>query len=194
MASVSSLLSETPSTSQHIEDVLPERLLQTRARLEQIFHTIPTLPEEILVTKGKGRAGRIIEEGSPRTILYFYNLYLYTCFPLYINSSIMPPPNEIPLNGNPIVRRRRQLIMPVAGTQNILALVQRLMAMTRRSAVEELEANVHKPTVETEETEPAFDASGLKEVGNLASWTVSTFKPGCGVDELRSEDTNLFWQ
>ncbi|KAK6540016.1 anaphase promoting complex subunit doc1 [Orbilia ellipsospora] len=35
---------------------------------------------------------------------------------------------------------------------------------------------------------------GLKEIGHLASWTVSTSKPGCGVAELRSEDTNLFWQ
>ncbi|EPS41042.1 hypothetical protein H072_5072 [Dactylellina haptotyla CBS 200.50] len=36
--------------------------------------------------------------------------------------------------------------------------------------------------------------AGLKEIGHLASWTVSTSKPGCGVAELRSEDTNLFWQ
>ncbi|KAJ6263529.1 hypothetical protein Dda_2093 [Drechslerella dactyloides] len=35
---------------------------------------------------------------------------------------------------------------------------------------------------------------GLKEIGHLASWTVSTSKPGCGVAELRSDDTNLFWQ
>ncbi|KAF8446619.1 anaphase-promoting complex, subunit 10/DOC domain-containing protein, partial [Terfezia claveryi] len=34
----------------------------------------------------------------------------------------------------------------------------------------------------------------LKEIGNLASWTVSTAKPGCGVPELRSDDTSLFWQ
>ncbi|KAK6353073.1 anaphase promoting complex subunit doc1 [Orbilia brochopaga] len=35
---------------------------------------------------------------------------------------------------------------------------------------------------------------GLKEISHLASWTVSSSKPGCGVAELRSEDTNLFWQ
>ncbi|KAF3913230.1 hypothetical protein AA313_de0208103 [Arthrobotrys entomopaga] len=35
---------------------------------------------------------------------------------------------------------------------------------------------------------------GLKDIGHWASWTVSTSKPGCGVAELRSEDTNLFWQ
>jgi len=44
--------------------------------------------------------------------------------------------------------------------------------------------------------DPPFDpgALGLKEIGNLASWTVSTCKPGCGVEALRDEDTNLFWQ
>ncbi|KAI9783124.1 MAG: anaphase promoting complex subunit doc1 [Geoglossum umbratile] len=39
-----------------------------------------------------------------------------------------------------------------------------------------------------------FSAAGLKEIGNLASWTVSTAKPGCGVEALRDEDVNLFWQ
>lgn len=44
--------------------------------------------------------------------------------------------------------------------------------------------------------EPPFDATalGLKEIGNLASWTVSSSKPGCGVAALRDDDTNLFWQ
>jgi len=44
--------------------------------------------------------------------------------------------------------------------------------------------------------EPPFDAAalGLKEIGNLASWTVSSSKPGCGVSALRDDDTNLFWQ
>jgi hypothetical protein len=44
--------------------------------------------------------------------------------------------------------------------------------------------------------DPTFDPAelGLKEIGNLASWTVSSCKPGCGVDELRDEDTTLFWQ
>jgi anaphase-promoting complex subunit 10 len=37
-------------------------------------------------------------------------------------------------------------------------------------------------------------ALGLKEIGNLASWTVSSSKPGCGVAALRDEDTSFFWQ
>jgi anaphase-promoting complex subunit 10 len=46
------------------------------------------------------------------------------------------------------------------------------------------------------EVEAIFDpaALGLKEIGNLASWTVSSCKPGCGVDALRDDDTTLFWQ
>jgi len=44
------------------------------------------------------------------------------------------------------------------------------------------------------ETVPESSTEGLKEIGNLASWTVSTAKPGNGVEQLRDEDTNLFWQ
>jgi anaphase-promoting complex subunit 10 len=46
------------------------------------------------------------------------------------------------------------------------------------------------------EIDASFDPSalGLKEIGNLASWTVSSCKPGCGVEALRDEDTGLFWQ
>jgi hypothetical protein len=46
------------------------------------------------------------------------------------------------------------------------------------------------------EIDTLFDPSalGLKEIGNLASWTVSSCKPGCGVEALRDEDTGLFWQ
>ncbi|KAI1634174.1 anaphase-promoting complex, subunit 10-domain-containing protein [Biscogniauxia mediterranea] len=49
---------------------------------------------------------------------------------------------------------------------------------------------------EDEEEEAPFDASaiGLKEISNLASFTVSSYKPGCGVKELRDDDVNQFWQ
>ncbi|PWW74052.1 anaphase-promoting complex, subunit 10 [Tuber magnatum] len=43
-------------------------------------------------------------------------------------------------------------------------------------------------------TVPESSIEGLKEIGNLASWTVSSAKPGNGVEQLRDEDTNLFWQ
>lgn len=33
-----------------------------------------------------------------------------------------------------------------------------------------------------------------KEISSLASWTVSSSKPGCGVASLRSPSTALFWQ
>ncbi|KAF2396457.1 galactose-binding like protein [Trichodelitschia bisporula] len=35
---------------------------------------------------------------------------------------------------------------------------------------------------------------GLKEVSSLASWTVSSNKPGCGVAELRQPTTSSYWQ
>ncbi|KAI0843589.1 APC10-domain-containing protein [Hypoxylon sp. FL0890] len=49
---------------------------------------------------------------------------------------------------------------------------------------------------EEEHEEAPFDASavGLKEISNLASFTVSSYKPGCGVKELKDDDVNQFWQ
>ncbi|KAI1368207.1 anaphase-promoting complex, subunit 10-domain-containing protein [Xylaria arbuscula] len=49
---------------------------------------------------------------------------------------------------------------------------------------------------EDEEEEQPFDASavGLKEISNLASFIVSSYKPGCGVKELRDDDVNQYWQ
>ncbi|KAF1355036.1 anaphase-promoting complex, subunit 10-domain-containing protein [Delphinella strobiligena] len=44
------------------------------------------------------------------------------------------------------------------------------------------------------QTHAALTPCGLKEISSLASWTVSTSKPGCGVAALRSPDTSLFWQ
>lgn len=43
------------------------------------------------------------------------------------------------------------------------------------------------------EIEP-FPPPGLKEISSLASWTVSSAKPGNGVRSLRSPDTSQFWQ
>ncbi|KAI0518290.1 anaphase-promoting complex, subunit 10-domain-containing protein [Xylaria bambusicola] len=47
-----------------------------------------------------------------------------------------------------------------------------------------------------EDEEQSFDASavGLKEISNLASFIVSSYKPGCGVKELRDDDVNQYWQ
>lgn len=55
-------------------------------------------------------------------------------------------------------------------------------------------ACLHTGSLVPMDVDPPFDATGLKEIGNLASWTVSTYKPGCGVEALRDEDTNMFWQ
>ncbi|TLD27753.1 Anaphase-promoting complex subunit 10 [Venturia nashicola] len=41
---------------------------------------------------------------------------------------------------------------------------------------------------------PPPPPSGLKEISSLASWTVSSSKPGCGIPALRSPSTSQFWQ
>ncbi|KAF4447465.1 Anaphase-promoting complex subunit 10 [Fusarium austroafricanum] len=43
---------------------------------------------------------------------------------------------------------------------------------------------------------PPFDpaTAGLKEISNLARFTVSSHKPGNGVEELKSDDLKQFWQ
>lgn len=46
----------------------------------------------------------------------------------------------------------------------------------------------------TDANKLAASPRGLKEIGNLASWTVSTAKPGNGIEQLRDDDTALFWQ
>lgn len=43
-------------------------------------------------------------------------------------------------------------------------------------------------------TTPPAPPPGLKEISSLASWTVSSSKPGCGVQALRAPNTQLFWQ
>ena len=47
-----------------------------------------------------------------------------------------------------------------------------------------------------EEVVPLVDPSaiGLKEISNLGKFTVSSHKPGNGVNELRHDDLKLFWQ
>lgn len=47
--------------------------------------------------------------------------------------------------------------------------------------------------VEVQDQE-VFPPPGLKEISSLASWTVSTAKPGNGVAALRSPDLSHFWQ
>ena len=57
-------------------------------------------------------------------------------------------------------------------------------------------ALANRPNTAHTEIDAPFDSAalGLEEIGNLASWTVSSCKPGCGIEALRDEDTGLFWQ
>lgn len=49
---------------------------------------------------------------------------------------------------------------------------------------------------EEQEVEQLVDPSsiGLKEISNLGKFTVSSHKPGNGVEELRSDNTKQYWQ
>lgn len=44
------------------------------------------------------------------------------------------------------------------------------------------------------EAEDARQLVGLRDISSLATWTLSSAKPGCALPQLRSSDTNLFWQ
>lgn len=57
-----------------------------------------------------------------------------------------------------------------------------------------LRANFHALTECIDLEDAPFPPPGLKEISSLASWTVSTAKPGNGVAALRSPDTTLYWQ
>ncbi|KAI5456420.1 anaphase-promoting complex, subunit 10-domain-containing protein [Mariannaea sp. PMI_226] len=58
------------------------------------------------------------------------------------------------------------------------------------------EEQVDDEEEEETEAEQLVDPAtiGLKEISNLAKFTVSTHKPGNGVEELRSDDLKLYWQ
>jgi anaphase-promoting complex subunit 10 len=59
-----------------------------------------------------------------------------------------------------------------------------------------VEEQVDTEEEEQEETTPMIDpaTAGLKEISNLGRFTVSSHKPGCGVEQLRSDDLKSFWQ
>ncbi|KAI9660557.1 MAG: anaphase promoting complex subunit doc1 [Bathelium mastoideum] len=72
--------------------------------------------------------------------------------------------------------------------------------MTEDVAMEDIEAG---GVEEDEEPEPdatrpspgpPYAQLALREISSLASWTVSTSKPGCGVAALRSPSPDTFWQ
>ena len=48
--------------------------------------------------------------------------------------------------------------------------------------------------VDIDEDDEPPDLENLREISPLASWTVSTFKPGCGVAALLNPSTTQFWQ
>ena len=89
-----------------------------------------------------------------------------------------PPTRMLRILGRPVRQR------PLANASDDHRLWQRVFGLADTT-----------PTVPMEVDSP-FDPSslGLKEIGNLASWTVSSYKPGFGVQELRDDDPQMFWQ
>jgi hypothetical protein len=96
------------------------------------------------------------------------------------------PPTVRDLLAQATTRRRVPLFPDLASDRNnfLQWVIDRL---TDRAPV---------PPIVPMDVDPPFDPTslGLKEIGNLASWTVSSCKPGCGVEALRDEDVKLFWQ
>ena len=45
-----------------------------------------------------------------------------------------------------------------------------------------------------QEAEDAKQLIGLRDISSLATWTLSSAKPGCALPQLRSSNPNLFWQ
>lgn len=45
-----------------------------------------------------------------------------------------------------------------------------------------------------QEAEDAKQLIGLRDISSLATWTLSSAKPGCALPQLRQPNPNLFWQ
>ncbi|PTD08968.1 hypothetical protein HYE67_004710 [Fusarium culmorum] len=126
----------------------------------------------------------------------------------YDGSSSEPEPDDSILNGR--ARPMPALAQAAAMADHIDA------SFNGNHAAEEENAGVDQQSVsaeeyddDTEEEEddeddeeqaqdiaPLFDpaTAGLKEISNLARFTVSSHKPGNGVEELKSDDLKQFWQ
>jgi anaphase-promoting complex subunit 10 len=64
------------------------------------------------------------------------------------------------------------------------------------SVEDDMDVEAEEEAEEGEEQPPLMDPAtlGLKEISNLGKFTVSSHKQGNGVEELRSDDLNLYWQ
>lgn len=107
-----------------------------------------------------------------------------------------PPPRELPIIRGQLITRNRNRQSPWALWGQIPFRGQENTEARRDVIQNMLPLLIRGHLAVPMEIEPLFDAAalGLKEIGNLASWTVSTFKPGCGVDALRDDNTDMFWQ
>jgi anaphase-promoting complex subunit 10 len=57
-----------------------------------------------------------------------------------------------------------------------------------------MEVSTNIPSDDEPQDPTPFPPPGLKEISSLASWTVTTAKPGSGVAALRNPDLAHYWQ
>ena len=64
------------------------------------------------------------------------------------------------------------------------------------STASEQHENAEQSMLESiqQEAEDAKALIGLRDISSLATWTLSSAKPGCALAQLRNSNTNLFWQ
>ena len=134
-----------------------------------------------------GNDGEDEDEGGIEDGLSAFLLHLL-CMHLFSTRMDRTPPAAV--NLVPAATRRDRIVRGIPQ----LRLGPNREAVAR--SVVELANGLFRRRPVPMEIDTPFDPSalGLKEIGNLASWTVSSCKPGCGIEALRDEDTGLFWQ
>lgn len=69
---------------------------------------------------------------------------------------------------------------------------------TENSNLEQVNSDIHDDEEEEEDLYrpelAKMEKLGLVDIGSLASWKVSSYKSGFGVDQLRSNDMTKYWQ
>lgn len=93
-----------------------------------------------------------------------------------------PPPHDDDISDSDVSRGERE----VAGLNG------ELVGVEGEEELEEEEEAPNQPNTPLPNLEPP--PPYLREISTLASWTVSSSKPGCSIPQLRHPSSSLFWQ
>ncbi|EFY90349.1 hypothetical protein J3459_006514 [Metarhizium acridum] len=98
-----------------------------------------------------------------------------------------------------LARGRQPMTDQIRPMNNNMAYDDEILSQEQYEAEDtslEEQADEESSEEEPEEAVSLVDpvALGLKEISNLGRFTVSSHKPGNGVEELRSDDLKLYWQ